>query len=283
MMVAMAGYSFNDAFIKSTSDALPLFQAVFLRGVIACVLIGGLALADGAFRFRPDRRDLGLMGWRLTGEIFGTACFLTAVFNMPLADASAILQSVPLVVTLAAALILREPVGWRRYLAIAIGLVGVLIIVRPGSEGFDVFALWALAAVGFITMRDLSTRRMSAEAPALGIVFVTALAITLAAGAVGLVADWSPVEVQHGAALAISAVCLLVGYVFGVKSMRTGEIGFVQPFRYTLLIWAMLLGIVIFGDWPDAWMLAGSAIVIATGLFTLYREQRLGLIGSVKP
>jgi drug/metabolite transporter (DMT)-like permease len=180
-----------------------------------------------------------------------------------------------LAVTLAAAVFFGEPVGWRRYLAIAVGFAGVLIIVRPGSEGFTVYSLWAMASVGFVVLRDLATRRLSAAAPGPAIVFATSLAMTLTAGALTAATEWRPMEIQSLASLSGSALFLLVGYHFSVNSMRTGEIGFVQPFRYTLLIWATLLGIVMFGEWPDFWTLLGGAIVVATGLFMFYRERRV--------
>jgi drug/metabolite transporter (DMT)-like permease len=280
MMVSMAGFTCNDAFLKSLAGALPLFQAVFLRGMIATLLIACLAWHQGALRFRAGRRDRKLIGQRTIGEIGGTVCFLTALFNMPIANASAILQSVPLAVTLGAALFLGEPVGWRRYLAIAIGFLGVLIIVRPGSEGFNAYALWALAAISFIVLRDLSTRRLTPDVPALGVVVLTSVALTGAAGVAALATEWRPVDAGHLVRLAIAAAALLVGYIFGVMTMRIGEIGFVQPFRYTLLVWAIVLGIVMFGEWPDGWMLVGSSVVVATGLFTFYRERRLARSGA---
>ena len=247
-----------------------------MRGVIASLLIGALAWRQGALGFRPGRRDTRLIGQRIVGEIGGTVCFLIALFHMPIANASAILQSLPLAVTLAAALFLGERVGWRRYVAIAIGFVGVLIIVRPGSEGFNVFSLSAIASIGFIVLRDLSTRWLTPAVPALAVTFITSLGLTLAAGLAGPLEDWQPIAAADLAVLAAAAVCLLVGYVCGVTAMRQGEIGFVQPFRYTLLVWAMFYGLVVFGEVPDAAMLAGSAIVVATGLFTLYRERRSG-------
>ncbi len=277
MMVSMAGFCLNDALIKGVADDLPLFQAVFLRGVIATVLIGGLALYQGDQRFRPDRRDTRLIGQRIFAEIGGTLCFLTALFNMPIANATAILQSVPLAVTLGAALFLGETVGWRRYLAIAVGFCGVVVIVRPGSEGFNAYALWAMAAIGFIVLRDLSTRSLSHGPPAAFVVFVTALALTVAAGLAAFATEWRSFDAGHILALSGSAVFLLTGYVFGVMTMRIGEIGFTQPFRYTLLLWAILFGVLFFDEWPDVWMLAGSAIVVATGLFTFYRERSLGV------
>ncbi len=216
------------------------------------------------------------MTLRTAGEIGGTFCFLTALFNMPIANASAILQSLPLAITLAAAVFLREPVGWRRYLAIAIGFLGVLVIVRPGSEGFNVYSLYAVAAIGFIVLRDLSTRSLSAAVPSLYAAFVTGAAITVAAGiAVAAGRNWVPPEPRHFLILGIGAGCLIVGYLFGVMAMRTGQIAVVSPFRYTLLIWAIAFGWLLYGERPDIWMLVGSAIIVATGLYTFRRERRL--------
>ena len=196
---------------------------------------------------------------------------------MPIANASAILQSLPLAVTLAAALFLGEPVGWRRYVAIAVGFFGVLIIVRPGSDGFNAYALWAVAAIGFIVLRDLSTRSLTPDVPALGVVLVTSVALTATAGSRPPSTGWQPVAAGHLLALGLGAVCLLTGYVFGVMTMRIGEIGFVQPFRYTLLVWAMLLRDRDVRRMAGRLDAGGSAIVVATGLFTFYRERRLGL------
>ena len=275
MMASMAGFTGNDAFIKSVSGELPLFQAVFLRGVLATALIAGLAWQQGAFRFRVGARDRRLIALRCAAEIGGTVCFLTALFNMPIANASAILQSTPLAVTLGAAMFLGEPVGWRRYVAIAIGFLGVVIIVRPGSDGFTAYSLLALATIVFIVIRDLATRCLSPDVSGLGVGFVTSLMLTTVAGIAAGLTDWRPVTPGHALPLMVAAACLLVGYVFGVMTVRTGEIGFVQPFRYSALIWALLFGILMFGEWPDAWMLIGTTIVVATGLFTLYRERQV--------
>jgi drug/metabolite transporter (DMT)-like permease len=284
MMASMAGFSLNDALIKSVAGDLPLFQAVFLRGLFATALIGALAWSQGAMRFRPGPRDRRMIGQRVFAEIGGTVCFLTALFNMPIANATAILQSVPLAVTLGAALFLGERVGWRRYLAIGVGFAGVLIIVRPGSEGFTVYSLWALATIVFIVLRDLSTRSLTREAPAVFVVLVTSVVMTVMAGVAAVATDWRDFTSAHVLTLAAPGASLLVGYVFGVNSMRVGEIGFTQPFRYTLILWAIVLGILMFDEWPDRWMLIGSAVVVATGLFTFYRERQLGLRrGTAEP
>lgn len=276
MSASMAGFVLNDALMKSLSDEVPLFQAIFLRGIVATVLIGVLAWWQGVLLFLPTGRDRLLIAVRLLSEIAMVTLFLTALFNMKLANAIAILQATPLVVTLAASLFLRERVGWRRYAAIVIGFCGVLLIVRPGTDAFNIYALSAIAAVFCLVLRDLTTRQLSGEVPSLSVTVATAAVITVFAGIMVPLTSWEPVGWLVIGKLACAAVFLLVGYYAGVHAMRIGEIGIVQPFRYTNLVWALLLGWVVFGNLPDVIALFGAGLVVATGIFAFYRERRLG-------
>ena len=272
-MLSMAGFVLNDTFMKSVSGEVPLFQAIFIRGLIATTLIGALAWHRGALAHVPRGRDRRLILLRMAGEIGGTSLFLTALFNMPLANATAIIQAAPLTVTLAAALFLGHPVGWRRYTAIGVGFVGVLLIVRPGGEGFNAYSLAALGSVLFITLRDLSTRGFSLTMPGLLITVLTSVAITGFAGLVTAFADWQPVRWEFLARLGCASVLLLLGYYAGIARNAVGEIAFVSPFRYSNLLWALVLGFAVFGDVPRWLTIAGAAIVMGTGLYTLHRER----------
>jgi S-adenosylmethionine uptake transporter len=283
MAVSMAGFALNDGLMKAVMADLPLFQAVFLRGVMATALIAALAATRGAFAQRFPMRDRPVLLMRSLGEIGSTICFLTALFHMPIADATAILQATPLSVTLAAAIFLGAPVGWRRWTAILVGFAGVMLIVRPGGAGFDAAALWAVAAVGFITLRDLSTRFFSPGVPSLLVALVTSGAITLVAGLLSAAGAWVELDPDHWIRLAAAAGFLFVGYLFGVMSMRVGEIAVVSPFRYTVLIWALLIGALAFGQLPDGLTLTGAAIVVATGLYTLWRERRVAAAARLSP
>ncbi len=275
MMASMAGFTLNDTMIKLVSDDLQLFQAVFLRGIVATLLLGALAWHQGALSFRPTRRDLKIIGVRTFAEVGATFCFLTALFNMPLANATAILQSLPLAVTLAASLFLGHTVGWKRYLAIAIGFTGMLIIVRPGTEGFNAYALWAVAAVGFVTLRDLLSHKLAPETPSMFVALFTAASVMALAGVAATTQEWRAVPVDTMVYLAAAAAFILVGYISAVTAMRHGEIAFVSPFRYSALIWALLLGLLVFGDIPDRYTVIGSLIVVATGIYTFHRERRI--------
>lgn len=275
MAVAMAGFVLNDTMMKLVFDDLDLFQAIFLRGLLVSLLIVPLAIRRGQLLYRPTRADARLMGLRVIGEIGGAVCFLSALVQMPIANATAIVQAIPLAITLAAALVFGEHVGWRRYSAITVGFIGVLIIVRPGAEGFTVYSFWAVAAVAFMVLRDLSTRRFTPGVPSLFVAFVTAILTAAFAGAVALTRDWQPLQVEHLGLLSASAGFLFFGYLFSIKAMRVGEVAFVSPFRYTVMIWAIVLGIVVFGDIPDRWTLVGASIVVVMGIYTFYRERRL--------
>lgn len=276
MMISMAAFVVNDALMKSLAGDVPLFQAIFVRGLFATCLVGAFALYRGVAHpsiLAPADRKVAAV--RVVAEIGTTTCFLTALFNMPIANATAILQSTPLALTLIAAVVLREQVGWRRWSAVLAGFIGVMLIVRPGADGFNDAALWALGAVGFICVRDLATKRLSPETPSLFITLLTAVSITVLGGVVTVTDEWAPIETESLLVMAFSACFLFVGYLFSVMTMRVGEMAFVSPFRYSILIWALLLGYFVFGDLPDALTMLGVVIVAGAGLYTFLRERRL--------
>lgn len=274
MSASMVAFTLNDLCMKALSATLPLFQAIFLRGCGTSLALLGLTAVLGQLRFDLPPGDRRLILWRTLAEIAAAFFFLNAVFNMPIGNATAILQSLPLAVTLAAALVLREPVGWRRLSAIAVGFLGVLLIVRPGAEGFTAYSLSALAAVACVTVRDLTARRISTQTPSVLVGLVAAVAVTLVSGVASVFQDWAPVGPSQLWGLGGAMFFIIGGYVFSVAAMRVGEIGFVAPFRYTALVAAMILGGVFFGERPDMLTLLGAAIIVATGLFTLYRERQ---------
>lgn len=275
MMAAMAAFVLNDTLMKLVSANLNLFQAVFLRGIGTTLLILAIARWQGVLRFRPARRDQRIMVWRTLGDMGQMICFLTALFHMPIANVSAILQSLPLAMTLAAALFLKEPVGWRRYTAIFAGFVGVLLIVRPGSEGFNIYSLVALTTVIFVVLRDLSTRQLDRAVPNIFVTLVTSLAVTTMSGVASVVQGWNSVAQGDLVLLAGAAFFVSFGYMFITMAMRVGDIGFISPFRYTMLVWAILVGLFVFGDVPRPLTLLGAAIIVCSGIYTFYRERKV--------
>jgi len=276
MMASMAAYTMNDALMKTLAGTVPLFQVIFLRGCLTTVAVAVIAWRMGAFSSRVSRRDSGAIALRVVGEVAGTYFFLTALYHMPLANVTAILQSLPLALTLAAALVLGEPVGWKRILAVLAGFVGILMIVRPGTEGFNVYALYGLAAVACISVRDLATRRLSRETSSMLVTFATSATVMTVFGLASLTGDWAPLSSGDGLIIVGASVLIVAGYLTSIMVVRVGEISFTAPFRYTAILWALALGWLVFGDWPKPIVLVGAGIVVASGVFTLYREARLG-------
>lgn len=273
MAAAMAAFTINDAITKTVTLAMNFGQVMLVRGLFAIVLIAALVWHRNAFR--PLRvLFVTPVALRVFGEVGGTISFLAAIVHLPLANTSAIFQALPLAITLGAALWFGEAVGWRRWLAITAGFIGVLIIVRPGIEGFNQFSLFALISVAFSAVRDLATKRIPPEIPSLFITLLTTMTVTTA-GALMLVplGGWAPLSGASVGWLALAAVLVLVGYQCVIMAMRTGDISAVAPFRYTALLWAMLLGYFVFGDVPDAMMITGATIIVLSGLYAFYRER----------
>ena len=275
MAASMTAYTVNDAFLKLLGDDLPMFQTLFLRGIGTVIGLIVLARFMGQMRFDLTRHSWILIAIRTISEAAAAYCFITALFNMDIANLSAILQSLPLTVSLAGAVFLGEAVGWRRMVAILVGFCGVLLIVKPGTDGFTIHAVFALGAVVCVTVRDLAARRMSPEVPTMLVSLMAALGVTAFAGAGAALSEWAPVSARSWGLIAGATAFIISGYVFSVAAMRAGEIGFVAPFRYTSLIVAIILGYAVFGTFPDRLTLLGALIVVATGLFTIWRELRV--------
>ena len=274
MMCAMTAFTVNDACIKALGAEIPLFQLLVIRSIAALGFLVVVAWRSGALRVRIARRDQKLIAIRSLCEMAAAYFFLTALLHMPFASISAILQALPLTVTLGAAILLRESVGWRRFVAIGIGFVGVYLIIRPGPGGFNVYALFGVIAVLAATARDLASRRLSSGVPSLTVAVATATGVMLFSLVGGAFVKWQPMTLTEIALMAGSVIGIAVAYLCSVMAMRVGEIGFVAPFRYSSLIVAMIFGLIFFGEWPDQLTLIGAAIVVATGLFTLWREQQ---------
>jgi drug/metabolite transporter (DMT)-like permease len=274
LMTACA-YVINDAFMKLLFSEIALFQAVFLRSIITVPPILIMVWITKVAIRNLSKQDKRLILVRVGAEIFITITFLTALKHMPLANVTAILQALPLAITMAAALFLAEPVGWRRWSAILVGFVGVLIVVRPGLEGFNIYSLSAFMAIIFLTVREISTRKLKSEVPTITVVLSTAVGSTLFAGIMMIGSEWDTVSAVSWLLILGAAVAILIATLLSVMAMRIGEIGFVSPFRYTSMLGAIGLGILIFGDWPDQPTLVGTVIIVSTGIYTFHREQKV--------
>lgn len=277
MTVSMGAFVINDTMMKVTFETLPVPQVIFFRGLFASMLLILMAAFTGALSFRPPRRDFWPLVFRCIGEIGGTASFMMALANTPIANAVAVLQAAPLFVTMAAALFFNETVGWRRWSAIGVGFIGMLIIVQPGAADFDAYVLFAVLTVLFIVGRDLATRNLSRSTPAVWASALSAMVVTCGAGLLVPIEGWQPMG-SNEIMLALGAsVFVIIGYITQVGSVRFGDISAVAPFRYTVLIFAMILGFLVFGEVPGWLTIFGAVIVCGAGLYTIWRERARGI------
>jgi drug/metabolite transporter (DMT)-like permease len=202
-----------------------------------------------------------------------TFTYLLALFNMPLPNASAINLSGPLMVTVLAVLFFGEKVAWRRWSAIAAGAVGVLLVIQPSSTAFNWFSLVALLGTFLGAVRDVVTRGIVREIPSIIVTFTTAVAVTLTAGTSVAVRGWAPVAAYDVLLLAVASLFLVGAYHMIIVAMRVAETSLVAPFRYTAILWAMLVGYVVWGDVPNLVACAGIVVLIGSGLYLMHRER----------
>ena len=275
MTLSMAAFIGNDACVKLVAETVPLFQVIFLRGLGTTLMLAVVVQLTTGLRLSFPRRDRPLIAGRTLAEIASMVMFTLALTNMPIANATAILAALPLAVTLGAAVIFGNPVGWRRLTAIGIGFVGVMLIVQPGTDGFTIWSLLAVLSVVVITARDLFTRAFSPAVPSMSVAVLTAAAVCLVGGVLSLFTPWVAFDLREAALILAASVLIIGGYVFGIMVMRIGEVGFVSPFRYTSLVFALILGLLVFDEFPNALALIGGLVVMGTGIFTLVRERRL--------
>ena len=273
MMVSMCGFVVNDSFMKSLFINYPLIEIIFLRALFCLLLLFIVMKFKRVSIGNYSRTSWNLMVLRGFAEVMATISFLYALKHLPLPNVTAIIQILPLTVTMAAALFLNESVGLRRWTAIIIGLIGVMIVIKPGTEGFSGYSFYAVLSVVFVTMREIVTRKLPAEVPAIMVTFMTALGVTIMS-AVSL----PFITLKAPDASAVIFVCsagiaIFFGYLFSIKAMRVGEISLVSQFRYTGMIWAILLGYVIFNDIPAPNTIIGVLIIVASGLYAFHRKR----------
>jgi drug/metabolite transporter (DMT)-like permease len=273
MTAAMACFIVNDTLVKVASQWLPAGQLIFVRGVMATGLVLAVMRAT-ATPLASVGKGGRWVGVRAGIDALATFAYLVSLFHLPLANATAINMASPLVITLAATLLLGERVGAWRAAAVALGFTGVWMVVQPGLEGFNAYAWLCLAGTVLHALRDLVTRRIPAGVPSLAVTLATALAVTTLAGAVSLVQGWVPMGAAQLAVLAAAAVFLAGGYHLVIQATRIGELSAVAPFRYSGLLMAVAAGWLVWGDVPDPLAWAGIAAIMGSGLYLLRPSAR---------
>jgi drug/metabolite transporter (DMT)-like permease len=273
MVAAMACFIVNDTLVKFVSESLPAGQLIFLRGLMATALVLAFVRVTGV-ALQPRRLASGWVGVRAGLDALATLTYLVSLFNLPIANATAINMGTPLFITLIAVLWLRHRVGPRQWLAIAAGFAGVLLVIQPRAEGFNAFAWLCLGSTVLHALRDLVTLRIPRDVPSIGVTLATAVAVTVLAGGVSLLQGWAELTLGQLGLLAAAAVFLASGYQLIIRATRSGDLSVVAPFRYSGLLMAVLLGWVVWGDVPNALAWAGIALVLAAGLYLLRNEGR---------
>ncbi|MBI3505394.1 MAG: DMT family transporter [Proteobacteria bacterium] len=265
-------FSVNDATMKYAAQELPMLQAMAIRGVMVTLGLGILAYMSGALLRWPKLADPVVVA-RSGFETVGSFAFMLSLPHIPLATAISLNMATPLSVLPLAAIFLGERFGWRRIAAIVAGFIGVMLILQPSTDGVDPWLLLSFSSSIFFAMRDVSTRRISADIPSLLIALAMAGIVTVATGIWSLIDGWAALDGRKLALLALAAVMVGFGYTLVVKAMRLGEVSFTGAFRYTALLWATIFGWAVWRETPNATAWAGIALILAAGLYALHRER----------
>lgn len=276
MVVAMAGFAIEDMLIKAASRSLPLGQIILIVGAVGTLVFGLMARRRGEPAWHPAMRSRALLirsGFEVAGRLF----YSLAIALTPLSTASAILQATPLLVVAAAALLFGEAVDWRRWAAVVVGFAGVLIVLRPGLAGFDALSLLAIAGMVGFAGRDLATRAAPAVLSNRQLGVAGFAMLTLAGGIILAVTGGAALpDLRAMGLVGATALFAIAAYHALTAAMRTGEMSVVTPFRYTRLVFAMILAVLVFGERPDLATVIGSALIVASGIYTLTRTRKAG-------
>lgn len=278
MIVAMALFSVEDSFVKAATATLPIGQILMMFGWAGSVVFALLAFSRRERLFTIHVLSFA-MCIRLVFEVAGRLFYVVALALIPLSAATVILQATPIVVVAAAALVFGEQVGWRRWLAILLGICGVLVILRPGTDSFSVLSLFAVLGMLGFAGRDLASRAAPAALGTATLGFYGFVAVIIAGGLFSLWAQVSfirpgPRELLY---LAGAVTAGVLAYSCLMKAMRTGEVSAVTPFRYVRLIFGLALGMAMFGETLTAPMVVGSVLIVLSGLFIMWRGKARSL------
>lgn len=274
MLVGVAVLTLNDALIKSLAATYPTGEMLFIRGVFVWPWILLLAMRSGGL---ASLRVHNIKGQGLRGicVIASAFLFITGLRHLTLADAIAVSFTGPLFITALAPLVLGEKVGWRRWLAVLVGFAGVLFMLRPGSAVLQWAIIFPLGAAICGGLRDLITRRIAGTETTVAVLAVTTTVVLLAGLTTVTFIDWVRPRPTDIATFAASGALLAVAHTLMIEAFRRGEAALVAPFKYSSLLWATLIGFLMFGELPDQWTIVGAVIIVLAGLYVLYRETQL--------
>ncbi len=272
MLAAISLFVVNDVLMKLARETYPAGQALALRAVFAIVVGFAIVFAarEGdrlAMALRPRVVLRGIL------EAFGAVTFSWSLGLMPLANITAINMASPLLIVALAVVLGIESVGWRRTLALSVGFIGVLFVARPGAESFNAAALIALLSVFLTSCRDLATRSIGDDVPSTVVSLSTTAFVGLVALSYGQTEQWLPVRQMATLYVALSAVLVTIGTFFIVSAYRRADVGVISQYRYTVIVFATLLGYFVWGDVPDLFAFLGIGLIVGSGLYTMHRQR----------
>jgi drug/metabolite transporter (DMT)-like permease len=271
MCGAMVLFICNDTFVKLTTADLPVSQILVVRGTFTVAILCILVVVTGAWsRIGVVRQPIVLFRAGLEG--LSSLLFVSALAVMPIATLTAVLMASPLVITLLSIFLFGEDVRWRRWAAIIVGFSGALVIVRPSPSGIDLWASVGLLCAFVVGFRDIVTRKLDPATPSMVVALASAVAVILVGLALIPVGPWAALEARHVAYLAIAGLFLAGGSWLATVAFRGVEVSVVSPFRYTIVVWSLMLGFFVFGEVPDTQAMIGTALIVGAGLYTLHRE-----------
>lgn len=276
MVFAMFCFAVEDGIIKLLADRMPVGQIIAVTCLGGLIAFLGWSMIKKERLWQPAYLDRKVL-LRSICDTVGSLLFVTALSLVPLTTASAVIQATPLVVTMGAAVFLGQAVGWRRWLAIIVGFVGVLIIIRPGMEGFTPATLLAVGGMLGLAARDLFTRSLTVRLSGPQLATHT-FTMIVPAGFLLMLFQGQEIVLPDGhqsLLLLASIVVGMVAYLAIVAATRGGNAGIISSFRYSRMVFALIIGYVMFTEIPDAATLVGAAIIIASGIYTLWRETQL--------
>ena len=275
MMICMGAFVLNDAFVRLAGGSLPLAQILFFRGLLTTITLLLVAFYTGVFKLKVPRQDKWLIFFRSVTEALAAYFFLTAVMNMPFANVTAILQILPMTVTFAAAIIFKEKVGKFRISLILFGFLGVILIINPAKDGFNIYAGYALISVLLITIRDVLSRKLSFDVPTLIPAVSASLGVLLFSTILIINTAFQPPSLQNSFFIGSAAFFIIFGYYTAILVMRAGEISFIAPFRYSAILFALLIGFIFFEEQPSKTALLGMIIVMVSGVALIMRNNTI--------
>jgi S-adenosylmethionine uptake transporter len=285
MSLSMFCFILNDTVTKLLSTKVGIGEFVFLRGLFATAMILGLVALTGHFRRLHLALDRVVVV-RALFDLMATGLFIAALFHMPLPNVTAVMQAVPITATLMTMIVFKERVEAWQLGAIAVGLLGVLLIIKPGTSGFNPAVVLAAAAMVAVAIRDLVTRRIGPQIPSAVVTLTTAFLVMLGGALWSAVEGLAPMAPQTAATLALAAAFLIAGQLLMVQAVRVAGIAATTPFRYTNVVWALVLGWAIFGFIPDSPAIIGIVLIAGSGLYTILeptlkqRQRRWFHLGS---